>query len=96
MDHLSQVLARILHKRGLAPHANAALMKNRADAWLRAALPAFATQIGVVRVQNAELVIGCVHSIAAQECQARIAELITYLQRELPSVRIESVRIIRT
>ena len=93
---MSDLLPKVLRKRGLADHANAALATHRAQGWLHKELPALRGMARVLCLQGGELQIGCSHAIAAQECQACVEGLLAYLQENCPGVVIRSVRVVRS
>ena len=94
MDNLQLILARVLKKRGLQIHANAAHLTHVAQKELNLLLPAFSNQLFVQSFSQGTLLIESAHSIAAQECQAAIADLQRAIERAC-SVEVKEVRIIR-
>lgn len=95
MDKLSLVLPKVLQKRGLAKHANGALVAHRAKDWLGKKLPQLETFVKVARIQDGVLFLSCSHSVALQECQGSVAELLQYLRVECPFEPILDVRVVR-
>ncbi len=95
MDHLSSILPRVLHKRGLHKHALAALAVHKATEWLQAALPGLADQFHIEHLQDGTLTIACGHSIASQECLPLLPSLTEYLQRECVGAGVREVRLVR-
>lgn len=95
MDKLSLVLPRVLQKRGLAKHANGALVAHRAAEWVRERLPQLSSFVRVARLKDGVLVLSCSHSVAMQECQGITADLLQFLRLECPFEPIADVRVVR-
>jgi len=96
MYSIRSVLPQVLRKRGLMRHAEASRLTFVAERWLAATLPALRGALAVERVQDGTLMIGCSHSIAAQECQFVVPALLTHLQRECGAQALTEVRVVRT
>lgn len=95
MDKLSLVLPKVLQRRGLAKHANGALVAHRAKSWLDARLPQMETFVRVEKFKDGTLFLACSHSVALQECQGSTAELLQFLQLECPFEPVLDIRVIR-
>ncbi len=93
MDHIFRVLPRVLQKRGIAEHAQAALVVHRAAEWLRKELPHLSKHARVTRLKDTILTIECSHPIAAQECQGQSALLLSFLQENCPFMKVSEVRV---
>jgi predicted nucleic acid-binding Zn ribbon protein len=95
MDHVSLVLSKVLRKRGLGVHADAALVSHVAAAWLCEQFPRSGKSFTVQSFKDGVLVVGCPHSVAAQECQGAGHRLLDFLRQEMPKTVFEAVRIVR-
>jgi predicted small metal-binding protein len=95
MDSLRSVLPTVLKKRGLFAHAQASHVTFATEHWLTQMLPGCKDAFAVERLADATLTISCRHSIAAQECQALLPQLMEHLRREFPATRIEDIRLVR-
>lgn len=95
MDRVADLLTKVLQRRGLADHAQAALAVHRAQAWLKQHLPHIHSVLRVARLHEGTLEIECGHAIAAQECQAQVPGLLSYLQENGKNLKIHSIRLIR-
>ena len=95
MDHISHVLPRVLQKRGIAEHAQAALVVHRASTFLKEHLPEFSAHVRVTHVRDGVLTIECDHPIAAQECHAAIPSLHAFLQ-ESGGTTVKDIRLSRS
>ena len=96
MDSLGSILPKVLHKRGLYRHAQAALVTHKAALWLKAALPSFTEQLRVGTFTDGVLTIASTHSIAAQECQGFLPELTEFLNRECDGAAVRQIRMMRS
>lgn len=96
MDRISRVLPQVLQKRGLAEHASSAHITYCASQWLADAFPDFQAILTVRSYKDGTLFIECSHSIALQECQAKLPDLRTYLALECPLTPVSDVRIARS
>lgn len=96
MDRLSNVLPKVLRRRGLAEHATGALVVYKARQWLREKFPAFADQVDAKNVRENVLMVECKHSIALQEVKNAETDLIGYLSQECPMAGIREIRTVRT
>lgn len=97
MDHISSLLPKVLHKRGIKGQVDASFVIHITANWLFDRLPTYFEQ-GDLRVKSCKdnvVNIEVNHSIVAQECQALTSELLAYLQQETPNMAIEQVRITR-
>lgn len=95
MDKLSSVLPKVLHKRGIEKHATGALVVHRAKIWIVEHLAHLQTMMMVTKLQDGVLHISCTHSVAIQECQGSIGELMQYLRTECPFAGIKDIRVVR-
>lgn len=96
MDHIFKLLPGVLQKRGLREHAVSALVVHRARSWIAERLPSVCSYLEVLKINDGTLFIACRHSIAAQECQAVLSDLCSFLQQECPFAVIRDVRLART
>ena len=90
MDHISKILPKVLQKRGLSAHTDAALVVLKAQEWLKehaGHLPAPA-----LRMAESALLIDVSHGIVAQELTSLLPKLRSYLEGEL---RGRAPRVIR-
>jgi hypothetical protein len=94
MDHIRTVLPKVLRKRGLHAHAQAAVVTLRAQEWIAGALPAFAGQIAAETFSQGTLSLKAKSSIAAQECRLLFPELTAFLEHEC-GVTVRDVRLHR-
>jgi hypothetical protein len=95
MDTVGSILPKVLRKRGLAAHADAAHITLRAHQWITKALPEVADAVVARSFSHAVLTLEYSHSIVAQECQPMLPALKQYLQREFPKLKLEEVRLLR-
>jgi len=95
MDHLASILPTVLGKRGLKDHAQAALVVHRAQLWVGGRLASLKELLTVRKLEDGTLFIACGHSIALQECQAIVPELLAYLQKECRFSSVRSIRLAR-
>ncbi len=96
MEHIFKLLPGVLQKRGLQEHAVSALVVHRARSWIAEQLPSAAPYLEVLKINDGTLFIACTHSIAAQECQAALSDLRSFLQQECPFAVIRDVRLARS
>ena len=82
MDRAFNILPKVLHKRGLAEHAQSALVTHRVQRWIDARFPALKGSVHVTSLKNGVLSLDCDHSIAASECRGAIGELEEILKDE--------------
>lgn len=66
-----------------------------AERWLKTALPTLSDQIHVERLSHAVLTVGVGHPIVSQECTPLLPGLKEYLKREVPTAKIEEIRVVR-
>lgn len=95
MDKLSLVLPKVLNRRGLAKHANGALVAHRAKGWIDERLPQLESFVRVEKFKDGTLFLSCSHSVALQECQGSVADLLQFLQLECPFEPILDIRVVR-
>lgn len=95
MDRLSDLMPRVLNKRGLKGQAQAAQATWIARQWLTEQLPLNNEEIHIDRFAEATLWLSVDSAIAAQECQQIVHMLQDHLKKEL-GVPVESVRITRS
>lgn len=95
MDLLFSLIPGALKKRGLAEHAEGALIVHRAQKWLQEKCPHLLECVKVRSIKDHVLTIECTHSVALQECQACSQDLLLYLQQECPFGIIKNVRLLR-
>ncbi len=95
MDTVGSILPKVLRKRGLAAHADAAQITHRAHQWITKALPEVAEAVTARSFSHAVLTLEYTHSIVAQECQPLLPALKRYLQAEFPAAKLEEVRLLR-
>lgn len=96
MDRLSLILPKVLRKRGLQEHAEGALAVTRAEQWMTGRLPLLAGKIKVRSYKEHTLHIDCLHSVAVQECQGLIPELLQYLRTECAFLGTVDIRVSRS
>jgi hypothetical protein len=95
MDRISLVLPKVLHRRGIEKHASSALTVHRAKNWLTEKLPHLSEFVSVAKVQDGTLFIHCSHSVAMQECQCAVTDMLQFLRAECPFSGIKDIRIVR-
>lgn len=95
MHRLSSVLPNVLHRRGYAEQAQAALMTFKARQWIEEHFAPLRDCVQVRMIKEGELIIACTHSIALQEVQAASEQMLQYLRQECPLVKLVGVRIAR-
>lgn len=95
MDHIGSLLTKVLKKRGLYKHAEASLIVQQSQEWLKKKLPKFIRDLRVVSFKDGTLTVSCANSIAAQECQQVSHELMQYLASECGAQGLEGVRCTR-
>ena len=72
VEHIRSLLPKVLRKRGLIEHANAALVILKAREWIAGHLQDFENDLHPQKFRDGVLTIACAHSIASQECQQRL------------------------
>ena len=95
MDRLSTVLPTVLRRRGLAAHAEGALVLHRASLWIAEKNPLLGPLVAIQHLKDGILTIGCTHSSALQECQELHVPLRDYLHIECPFAVIREIRVTR-
>lgn len=96
MDSLHSVLGKVLRKRGLEGAARAAQATFAADRVIAELLPKFAPLLHAQKCTQGTLVIAAEHSMASQECQAKISEILARLEEELGSHVVTEIRLVRS
>jgi len=96
MDRLSQILPKVLRKRGLHEAAIGSQTVVSAQAWISSTFPAFKHSLSAIRIEHGCIVVEADNSIALTECSQRAEELLHYLQRIVPEAKVERVRVMRT
>lgn len=94
MDDLQSILARVLEKRGLRLHANAARITHVATQALAKLLPNAVRFCRVKSFSGGTLLIEVENAVAAQECRSVVEQLQEAVFRA-SKVRIDEVRIVR-
>ena len=96
MEPLRNLLPQTLHRFGLAPAAQAALVTHRAQEWLTTQFPQLHGEIVVQHVKDQELIIACGHPAIAQEVMACAEELLQFLAADsaplLRRIRVEKMK----
>lgn len=95
MDRLSLLLPKVLLKRGIKDEANASLVVHATNAWLQEQGGIFATSVAAMKFTTNILTLCTQSSVAAEETRGKTQELKQALMDRLPSVTIETIRIIR-
>lgn len=95
MDRVGTVLPKILKKRGLHKHAQAALLVQTAQQWLERMLPRLKRELRAQSYKDCILVIECQTSISAQECNAKKEELRQHLTATFAGCAITDIRLMR-
>ncbi len=90
------MLGHVLRKRGLEREARASQAVFAADRVLAELLPQFAPLLRAKSCKQGTLVIAAEHSIAAQECQAKLQDLLSALHMDLGEGIVSEIRIIRS
>lgn len=95
MDKVASFLKTVLHRRGLAEHAEGALAAYRAKAWIQEQLPQIASYVHIRGVRDGEMLIACENAIAMQECSAMSEGLLAELRHNPSSAMVRSIRVER-
>jgi len=95
MDDMQSILARILKKRGLYGHAEAAQVTHIALRELHKALPELAESLSIGSCKDGTLTIIAANSIASQEAQQCKDTLMNAILRDCPNAPIREIRIVR-
>lgn len=96
MDRLSEILPKVLGKRGLKAEADAALVLHRAKEWISEHLPELKDSIAPQSLQeDGTLLIACLHSAAVQKCLAALPHLKIFLREECGFLPVRSIRLVR-
>lgn len=94
MQHIKDLLPKVLKKRGLQDHAEAAQVILHAQEWIISELEAFQDQLIAKSYKDNILLINADNSIAAQELNVRISDLKDYLISK--EHLINEIRIVRS
>lgn len=95
MDHVSSLLSKVLHKRGLTSHCEASLVIHHTEIWISENLPLFQGDLRPATFRDGVLTIHCVHSIASQECQQKVQDILLYLRNKTESNIVTDIRLQR-
>lgn len=79
MDKVSDLIGRVLSKRGLKGQAQAAYVTHMTANWISEQLPDVSEQIHVRKFSDLKLEICCDHPIASQELRNKSEDLKKYL-----------------
>jgi len=93
MDRLSTLIPRALQKHGLKGQADASVVVHNANLWLSAHEAPEGTKAIVLK--DGTLSIEVTSSTAGQECNALSEELLDFLKKQYPDVRISYIRVVR-
>ncbi len=96
MDHISRLLPTVLRKRGFGPLADASSVVLRAQEWMSAHMRLQAPSLLPRKLASGALVIEAANSIALSEMNRQSPALLDFLHAELPNVRVESIRCMRS
>ncbi|MFA5800718.1 MAG: hypothetical protein WC840_07280 [Candidatus Peribacteraceae bacterium] len=96
MDRLSQILPKVLRKRGLHEAAVGSQAVVSAQAWISSTFPAFRHSLSAIRIEHGCIVVEADDSIALTECSQRAEELLRHLWHTVPEAKVERVRVVRT
>lgn len=97
MDRVSELLPKVLQKRGLKDAADAAVVMHHATQWLHEKLPLFleAGELTVTGCKQGALIVSSTHPIASQECIAFKEELLQFLREGCGHIQVAELRIVR-
>ena len=95
MEKLSHLLPGVLQKRGLHAHAHGAHAVFVVQEWMKECFPSLQSEVTARVVKEGVLTIACAHSIALQEVQMRVKELLAYLSTACPQANIREIRLVR-
>ena len=96
MEHIRSLMPKVLNKRGLHKHAQAAHFCWTFQEWFSDNHQDIALYLKVVSFNNGIVSIVSEHSCASQECRDNLAELKIYLKSSMPDIHIEDIRIVRS
>lgn len=96
MDHVNTLLAKVLHRRGLAAEAGAAYATHRAGLWIAEHLKGVAPFLHVRSLKDGKLAVSADNSIAAQECSEARMQLLADLQKNCTTAGIREIVITRS
>ena len=85
----------MLRKRGLEGAARAAQATYAADRIIHDILPKVSDFLRAKSYKQGTLLISAENSIAAQECQGRVAEILIALEKELDGPLVTEIRLVR-
>lgn len=92
MDHISNLIPRVLSKKGLKDQATASYAVHLARQWIEQQLPQVWQNLHPKKVADGVLTIDSDHSIASQELSQKSADLMKYLNAA-EGISIREVRI---
>ncbi len=95
MDRVSQLIPKVLSKRGLKDQAGASHAVYRAIDWLHSQSSSLGEQCIITTLQDGVLTIECQNSIAMQEMQALSEKLKEELNR-ISGVCVQRIAVIRS
>lgn len=79
MDKVSDLIPRVLSRRGLKDQANASYVTYAATEWITQNMPMFSDAIHVLSLKDSVLKIACDHPIASQELVQQVEALRSHL-----------------
>ncbi len=95
MQKLATILPSVLRQRGLDQAFSAGLIILKAQEWIESVLPVHARSIKAKSINDGLLIITAIDSIALQEMIVRTDDLLTWLNAEVHSARVVTVKVIR-
>lgn len=98
MDRVSALLPKILHKRGIASQAHAALLLHAATHWVSDHLPSLKHTLHPSTFRDGTLTITSDNSIAAQECHRCLPAMLSALKsvKGIEDTPLHEIHIIRS
>lgn len=94
MERLQSVLPRVLRQRGLFEHAQACGVCATVNQWIETNLRSCAHYLQATSFENGQVVITAENSVAADECQQRVGDLMDFLIGE-HSDAVRGIRVTR-
>ena len=95
MDKISQLIPKVLEKKGLKDQASASYAVYLAIDWLHAQSGALGEHCIVTTLKDQVLTIECLHSIAMQEIHQKSDDLLSHLN-SFCDISVRSISIIRS
>ena len=95
MQHISQILPRVLAKRGLQSEAEASLLLAKANQWLGEHLGNLVDDVRAMKIKDGAIILETKTAIATQEVFGLHRDLIAHLNAEMPSTKIQKIQIRR-